>query len=148
MKPHLALLACVALSGCASFNAEPNVYVVSNNQGGYLADEARWEHDRGNRTVMIDGQCNSRCVAWAYDLARREPDKICITRNALFGLHQGYRKVGDSIVWGYPIYAAPLNDWAEARGGLPASMTMLDMGYRDALKFWRPCTSADWKVWP
>lgn len=119
-------------------------YVVTGNPGGTLQDEARWTFDSAGRAVVIDGRCDSRCVQWAFFLAKFEPGRICVTPRASFGLHQAWRMQGGRVLPAGSVYAAELNAWAAARGGLPApGAPLLIMSAPEAVALgFRPCTAS------
>lgn len=87
--------------------------------------------------VIIDGPCISACVGFA-DILR---DNVCVTTNAVFGIHQSAlgTKFADIV------YEDPrLNAYIKAHGGEPApdSGTLLMVPYQDLIQFYKPCAGA------
>jgi hypothetical protein len=97
--------------------------------GGYMQRYASIR-DSGE-DVVIDGRCLSACTLVSAFVPR---DRICLTRNALFGFHAavareewrypGAGNAGTRVLW--ELYPEPVRKLIAQKGGLSDRMIYLD----------------------
>ena len=105
--------------------------VINDDHGGYVEGyRAHYSSVRSSgERVVIDGDCMSACT---LVLALVPPDRVCVTRRALFGFHAvRYRYLSgdvitasgtDRLIRSYP---SKLQNWITRNGGLRDDLILL-----------------------
>jgi len=132
--PTLPLTAVALIAALLALTSTSAIAVVriKNDPGGKIGDYySRYQALRSSKDqVVIDGKCSSACT---MILGIVPPDRICVTRNALFGFHAAWQPApsGQKVINGpgtrtlMSLYPSPIRNWIERNGGLSSKMIYL-----------------------
>jgi hypothetical protein len=134
----LAAILLGALPGTAAA-----VVRITDDEGGNIGDY--WSRFMALRNsgepVVIDGTCASACT---MVLGIVPSDRICVTRNAVFGFHAAYRGFLVFRVTNDPatrtlfnLYPGPIRHWITRNGGL--GPTTIYLSGRELFAMYRQC---------
>lgn len=130
--------------------------ILSGDPGGSIEEyiQAFKDSAKNREHIAIGGGCSSACTI----ILSYPRDLVCVTPNAWLGFHNAYLstedddgnffpKATDSYGWPVPdadatkllrsFYPKGVNEWIDRHGGLHP--WLLKMGYRDLLKYFKPC---------
>ena len=136
---------CLTLFGIFAISPATTAALrITDDRGGNIG--AYWSRFSAlrdsNEQVIIDGRCSSACTLVLGLVPSR---RICVTKNAVFGFHAGWRPG----FLGLPVINAPatrtllntyppaIRQWIMRNGGLTDKM--LYLSGRDLLALYRQC---------